>query len=104
MPMNASINRIIGILFTVPKDTHRRSWLSGFFIGAFAGGAIVSHPKPVDQPYLSVDNHFNSKIAGVHLKRWDRADDVPIEDTPCGCGDPRCFLVAWKTTGEPVVT
>lgn len=88
--METTLN--VGVMFTLKEGVNKRSFLYGYEAGLKA--AFAHDPEKRDKPwtFISVTMH-----KGEHLQQYKDASEVPIVDVPCGCGDPNCWLIQWKT-------
>ena len=102
--LKIEFSKQVGILFTVPKGTHRRSFLNGIFSGLYAVSIEFHQSKA---PFFTVHNHKTEFCVAENPKRpapttWTDSASMPIVDLPCACGNPKCWLIQWIEIDPPI--
>ena len=83
-----TVTQMVGIMVPVPIGTERRSFLLGLYQGMQLG---LQKPG-----FFSVDNHKQDDPKVIKPAVWTTYMEMPIEDTPCPCGKPTCWLIRWQ--------
>lgn len=82
---------VVAILFSCPSGQHKevvQAYADEILKRAQARGMNTSHP--------------NFYLLGISLEAcggrvtYRTADDVPLVDVPCPCGDPNHWLIKWE--------
>lgn len=79
---------IIGISFSCP-DGQRKEFIQGW-------------AQEMEAWIAALDEEKNSTLLVVSLEpcggqaTYRTADDVPLVDVPCPCGDPNHWLIRWE--------
>jgi len=98
------VKQHVGLPIVCPQGVSRRAHLKVIL------GSIVKQQLQLHRARGFPDEAFSAVMTGIKScgtkVYYKTLDDVPLDDTPCPCGDPNHWLVTWTIvdpqTGEQI--